>query len=132
MKFSEKLAKVIELVQQNRRYLNNILLDLHTGSQTVKNSEDLLRAVGELNAAYRHLKTAQAVWDQEDKLEQATFCIYKHLATAIVHIEEIDESTSLVYEAIGILSDGKIMACGACDADMDDSVVILTKEKQPS
>ena len=69
MKFSEKLAKVIELVQQNRRYLNNILLDLHTGSQTVKNSEDLLRAVGELNAAYRHLKTAQAVWDQDDKVE---------------------------------------------------------------
>lgn len=121
MKFSEKLGKVIELVQQNRRYLNNMLLDVHTGVLELQNSEDLLRAVGELNAAYRHLKTAQAVSDQEGKVEQAMFCVYKHLATAIVHIEEIDESTSLVYEAIGILSDGKIMACGACDADMDDS-----------
>ena len=121
MKFSEKLGKVIELVQQNRRYLNNILLDLHTGSQTVKNSEDLLRAVGELNAAYRHLKTAQAVWDQDDKVEQAMFCVYKHLATAIVQIEEIDGSTSLVYDVIDQLSDGKITACGACGADIDDS-----------
>ena len=121
MKFSEKLAKVIELVQQNRRYLNNILLDLHTGSQTIKNSEDLLRAVGELNAAYRHLKTAQAVWDQDDKVEQAMFCVYKHLATAIVQIEEIDGSTSLVYDVIDQLSDGKITACGACGADIDDS-----------
>ena len=121
MKFSEKLGKVIELVQQNRRYLNNILLDLHTGSQTVKNSEDLLRAVGELNAAYRHLKTAQAVWDQDDKVEQAMFCVYKHLATAIVQIEEIDGSTSLVYDVIDQLSDGKITACGACGADIDES-----------
>lgn len=121
MEFRDKLEKVIYLVQQNRRYLNNMLLDVHTGVLELKNSEDLLRAVGELNAAYRHLKTAQAVSDQDGKVEQAMFCVYKHLATAIVQIEEIDGSTSLVYDVIDQLSDGKITACGACGADIDDS-----------
>ena len=113
----EQITTVAEQVQQVRRWRNNQLIDSINGELEVYNLEDLVRLVGNLNATYQHLCSALTVEDSE----RALFCVYKHLATALVQSEEVDGNTSAIYSILGQLSNNKIQACGACDDDKEVS-----------
>lgn len=128
----KKINHVEELIQQNRRYLNNLLDSyvLVDGAEYlpagVPNPEDLARAVGNLNAAYEHVKTIEAArlghYDIEtgsDVIRKGWYCVLKHLVTALVQIEEIDESTATIYEILDLLTGGRIRACSACEDDSE-------------
>lgn len=111
----KKILDIAESVQQVRRYRNNQLLGAVSGEVDIYNLEDLVRLVGNLNAAYQHLCSALTV----DDSERALFCVYKHLATALIQSEEVDGQTKAIYDIFDELSGGKILACGACDDDKD-------------
>lgn len=118
---ANKLGSVIDLIQSQRRYLNNILADICVMPSGVEpifvdNLEDLVRAVGNMNAAYEHAKSMQ-ILDDEDEYRIGLFCLMKHLATALVQIEEVGLSTRMIYQIIKEVSGGRIKACGACEDD---------------
>lgn len=120
---ANKLEEIIDLIQTERRYLNNILADVCTMPQGVEpvfveNLEDLVRVVGNMNAAFEHAKAMQTLDDPDDR-KMGLFCLLKHLATALVQIEEVGLSTRMIYQIIKAVSGGRIKACGACE---DDSV----------
>ena len=120
-KNSFNLESVIDLIQTERRYLNNILADVCTMPEgveplSVDNPEDLVRAVGNMNAAYEHAKSMQTLDDAND-YKTGLFCLMKHLATALVQIEEVGLSTRMIYQIIKEVSGGRIKACGACEDD---------------
>lgn len=113
----ENIKRIAEHVQVVRRFRNNQLIDSINGEIEVYNLEDLVRLVGNLNATYQHLCSALTVEDSE----RALFCVYKHLATALVQSEEVDGNTTAIYSILGKLSNNKIQACGACDDDKEES-----------
>ena len=130
--FGRKINRIEELIQQNRRYLNNLLdsyvliNDEEYLPAELPNPEDLARAVGNLNAAYEHVKTIEAArlghYDIEtgsDVIRKGWYCVMKHLVTALVQIEEIDESTATIYEILDLLTGGRIRACSACEDDSE-------------
>lgn len=116
-----KLESIVDLIQTERRYLNNILADICVMPEGVEpvfvdNLEDLVRAVGNMNAAYEHAKAMQTL-DDADDYKIGLFCLMKHLATALVQIEEVGLSTRMIYQIIKEASGGRIKACGACEDD---------------
>lgn len=118
---TNNLGSIIDLIQSQRRYLNNILADvcvMPSGVEPifVDNLEDLVRAVGNMNAAYEHAKAMQ-ILDDVDEYRIGLFCLMKHLATALVQIEEVGLSTRMIYQIIKEVSGGRIKACGACEDD---------------
>lgn len=118
-----KLESIIDLIQTERRYLNDILADVCTMPKGVEpifvdNLEDLVRAVGNMNAAYEHAKAMQTL-DDPDDYKIGLFCLMKHLATALVQIEEVGLSTRMIYKTINEVSGGRIKACGACEDDSE-------------
>lgn len=122
-KNSFNLESIIDLIQTERRYLNNILADVCTMPEGVEplfvdNPEDLVRAVGNMNAAYEHAKSMQTL-DSADEYKTGLFCLMKHLATALVQIEEVGLSTRMIYQIIREASNGRIKACGACEDDSE-------------
>lgn len=126
-----KLESIIDLIQTQRRYLNDILADVCAMPKGVEpifvdNLEDLVRAVGNMNAAYEHAKAMQTL-DDPDDYKIGLFCLMKHLATALVQIEEVGLSTRMIYQIIKAASGGRIKACGACE---DDSAKIEYPDNQ--
>lgn len=120
---ANKLEEIIDLIQTERRYLNNILADVCTMPQGVEpvfveNLEDLVRVVGNMNAAFEHAKAMQTLDDPGDR-KMGLFCLLKHLATALVQIEEVGLSTRMIYQIIKEVSGGRIKACGACEDDSE-------------
>ena len=118
-----KLTEIIDLIQTERRYLNNILADICTMPEGVEpifveNLEDLVRVVGNMNAAFEHAKAMQTLDDPDDR-KMGLFCLLKHLATALVQIEEVGLSTRMIYKIIKEVSGGRIKACGACEDDSE-------------
>lgn len=118
---ASNLGSIIDLIQTQRRYLNDILADVCTmpsGIEPifVENLEDLVRAVGNMNAAYEHARAMQTL-DDADEYKIGLFCLMKHLATALVQIEEVGLSTRMIYQIIKEVSGGRIKACGACEDD---------------
>ena len=112
----DRIITIAANVQDIRRFRNNQLIDAVNGVQEIYNLEDLVRLVGNLNATYQHLCSALTVEDSE----RALFCVYKHLATALVQSEEVDGNTVAIYDILGELSNNKIQACGACDTDKEE------------
>lgn len=112
----DKIRSIADSVQQVRRFRNNQLIESINGHIEVYNLEDLVRLVGNLNATYQHLCSALTVEDSE----RALFCVYKHLATALVQSEEVDGNTTAIYDILGELSNNKVQACGACDEDKEE------------
>ena len=100
-------------VQMVRRWRNNQLVSAVNGEISIYNLEDLVRLVGNLNAAYEHICSAKAT----DDPSRAMFCVYKHLSTALVQSEEVDGNNTAIYDILSIMSGGKITACSACDDD---------------
>ena len=120
---ANKLVLIIDLIQTQRRYLNDMLADICALPEGVEpvfvdNLEDLVRAVGNMNAAYEHAKAMQTL-DDIDEYKVGLFCLMKHLSTALVQIEEVGLSTRMIYQIIKEVSGGRIKACGACEDDSE-------------
>lgn len=104
---------IADSIQMVRRWRNNQLVSAVYGDISIYNLEDLVRLVGNLNAAYEHICSAKAT----DDPSRAMFCVYKHLSTALVQSEEVDGNNTAIHDILSLMSGGKITACSACDDD---------------
>lgn len=102
---------LISKIQAYRRKANTDLLRALDEEDDPKNLEDLVRLVGNLNAALEHLTPSDSA--------TARFCVLKHLSTALIQSTEFYEESSAVAEMIAILSNNKIMPCSSCEDDME-------------
>lgn len=106
-----QLRVVADLIRQQRRYYNVLLNKVVAGEATEYNSEDLMRLVGTLEAAYNHALASIAS-------DGDIYCLLKHLSYAIILAGELDSpNVEALYEIIAIVSDGKIEPCEACKQD---------------
>lgn len=106
-----QLKIVADLIRGQRRYYNVLLNKVVAGTATEYNSEDLMRLVGTLEAAYNHALASIAS-------DGDIYCLLKHLSYAIILAGELDEpNVEPLYEIIAIISDGKIEPCEACKQD---------------
>ena len=104
----KSLLEVVALdIQAERRRRNNQLLQAVNGETEIYNLEDLLRLVGELNAAYNHC-VASIAGDGD------IYCLLKHLATAIVLAGEVDGDATAIYQMVATITNDKIQPCVAC------------------
>ena len=105
---TKELLEVVALdIQAERRRRNNQLLQAVNGKLDVYNLEDLMRLVGELNAAYNHC-VASIAGDGD------IYCLLKHLATAIVLAGEVDGDATAIYQMVATITNDKIQPCVAC------------------
>lgn len=110
-----QLKVVADLIRQQRRYYNVLLNKVVAGEATEYNSEDLMRLVGTLEAAYNHALASIAS-------DGDIYCLLKHLSYAIILVGELDNpNVEALYEIIAIISDGKIEPCEACKQDANNS-----------
>lgn len=110
-------SKVLELValdiQEERRRRNNQLLQAVQGELEIYNLEDLMRLVGELNAAYNHCVASIAG-------DGNIYCLLKHLATSVVLAGEVDGDANAIYQMIAVITNNKIQPCKACKDEMEN------------
>lgn len=109
--------QILELVaveiQEERRRRNNQLLDLVEGRAEVYNGEDLMRLVGELNAAYNHCVASIAG-------DGNIYCLLKHISTAIILAGEVDGDASALYQIMAALTNNKVQPCKACMDEIEE------------
>ena len=109
-KFNQ-LSYAADLIRNERRKYNKLLRDVVEGKDTEYNSEDLMRLVGTLEAAWNHAQAALAS-------DGDIYCLLKHLSYAIILVCELDApQVEPLYEILAIVSDGKIEPCEACKQD---------------
>lgn len=99
-------------IQEERRRRNNQLLQAVQGELEIYNLEDLMRLVGELNAAYNHCVASIAG-------DGNIYCLLKHLATSIVLAGEVDGDAAAIYQIVAALTNNKIQPCKACADEME-------------
>lgn len=105
---TKELLEIVALdIQEERRRRNNQLLQAVKGELDIYNLEDLMRLVGELNAAYNHC-VASAAGDGD------IYCLLKHLATSVVLAGEVDGDAAAIYQIIATVTNDKIQPCKAC------------------
>lgn len=110
---TKELLEVVALdIQEERRRRNNQLLSYVKGDEDIYNGEDLLRLVGELNAAYNHC-VASIAGDGD------IYCLLKHLATAITLAGEVDGDATAIYQIVATVTNDKIQPCKACKEEED-------------
>lgn len=104
------LELISEQIQEERRRRNAQLQEFVEGKSEVYNAEDLMRLVGELNAAYNHC-VASLAGDGD------IYCLLKHLSTSVILSGEVDGDATAIYQMLSALTDGKIEPCSACKED---------------
>lgn len=109
----ETLELVAVEIQEERRRRNNQLLDLVEGRAEVYNGEDLMRLVGELNAAYNHCVASIAG-------DGNIYCLLKHISTAIILAGEVDGDASALYQMMAALTNNKVQPCKACMDEIEE------------
>lgn len=110
------LESAADLIRQERRKYNKLLHESVTGKHQEYNTEDLMRLVGTLEAAYNH--TLAAIAGSGD-----IYCILKHISYAIVLVGELDKpNLTKLYNILGIVSGGVIKPCLACQQDIEEVV----------
>lgn len=109
----ETLELVAVEIQEERRRRNNQLLDLVEGRAEVYNGEDLMRLVGELNAAYNHCVASIAG-------DGNIYCLLKHISTAIILAGEVDGDASALYQIMAALTNNKVQPCKACMDEIEE------------
>lgn len=103
------VSQIKDDVQRERREINKLLFALAIGEEEHENAEDIMRAVGELNATYNHI-----VAIENDIEDISWYCVLKHISTAVVLYGEIGRSTKVLYGILELISDGRITSCKAC------------------
>ena len=110
---TKELLEVVALdIQAERRRRNNQLLSYVRGEEEIYNGEDLLRLVGELNAAYNHC-VASIAGDGD------IYCLLKHLATSITLAGEVDGDATAIYQIVATITNDKVQPCKACKEEED-------------
>lgn len=102
-----QLKTAAELIRTERRKYNNLLKKVVEGAEEY-NSEDLMRLVGTLEAAYNHA-LASPVSDGD------VYCLLKHISYAIILCGELEQpDVEPLYDILAIITDGRVEACAAC------------------
>lgn len=94
-------------IQEERRRRNNQLLQAVRGEIEIYNLEDLMRLVGDLEAAYNHC-IASIAGDGD------IYCLLKHIAYAIILAGEVDGDATSLYQIMAAITGDKIQPCAAC------------------
>lgn len=101
-------------IRQQRRYYNDILIDVINGESEEYNAEDLMRLVGTLEAAFNHCLASVAS-------DNDIYCTIKHLSYAIILVGEMNHpDVEPLYDILSIVTNGKLEACSACKQDRDN------------
>lgn len=108
----DRLMAAAEMIRTERRKYNRLLNDIVTGKQTANdNTEDIMRLVGTLEAAYNHCLASIAA-------DADVYCLIKHLSYAIILAGEMDApDVEALYDILAVVSNGRIEACMACKQD---------------
>lgn len=102
-----RLKTVVELIRAERRKYNNLLKKVVEGAKEY-NSEDLMRLVGTLEAAYNHALAALAS-DGDD------YCLLKHIPYAIILAGELEKpDLEPLYNILAIITNGTVEPCQSC------------------
>lgn len=102
-----QLKTVSEMLREERRKYNNLLKEVVEGKAEY-NSEDLMRLVGTLEAAYNHCLASIAS-------DGDIYCLLKHLSYAIILVGELESpNVEPLYDMIAIVTNGRVEACAAC------------------
>lgn len=104
-----RLQTAADMIREERRKYNRLLYDVVLGKHVIQdNSEDLMRLVGTLEAAYNHALAAIAS-------DGDVYCLLKHISYAIILAGEMDEpDVESLYDIIAVITDGKIEPCSSC------------------
>lgn len=106
-----RLKTAAEMLRDERRKYNNLLKEVVEGGAEEYNSEDLMRLVGTLEAAYNHALAAIAS-------DGDIYCLLKHVAYAIILVGELDgPDVEPLYTVMTIITNGRIEPCKACRDD---------------
>lgn len=108
----ETLELVALDIQEERRRRNNQLLQAVQGEIEIYNLEDLMRLVGDLEAAYNHC-IASLAGDGD------IYCLLKHIAYAIILAGEVDGDATALYQIMATITDQKIQPCDSCKGEED-------------
>lgn len=100
-------------IQEERRRRNNQLLQAVKGEVEIYNLEDLMRLVGDLEAAYNHC-IASIAGDGD------IYCLLKHIAYAIILAGEVDGDAATLYQIMATVTEEKIQPCEACKQEETD------------
>ena len=110
----DRLTTASELIRLERRKYNNILKEVVGGSKSEYNTEDLMRLVGTLEAAYNHCLASIAA-------DGDVYCVLKHMSYAIILVGELNiPDVSPLYEIITIISNGAIEPCESCKREEEN------------
>lgn len=113
----EKLTQIkaaAEMIREERRKYNNMLKDVVNGNATEYNSEDLMRLVGTLEAAYNHALASVAS-------DGDVYCLLKHISYAIILVGELDNAdVEPLYDILAIITNGKVEPCASCKREEDN------------
>lgn len=105
-----RLANAADLIRDERRKYNNLLKEVVEGREEY-NSEDLMRLVGTLEAAYNHALASIAS-------DGDIYCLLKHISYAIILAGELQEAdVEPLYTIMTIITNGRIEPCKACKDD---------------
>lgn len=103
-----RLKTAAEMLRDERRKYNNLLKEVVEGGAEEYNSEDLMRLVGTLEAAYNHALAAIAS-------DGDIYCLLKHVAYAIILVGELDgPDVEPLYTVMTIITNGRIEPCASC------------------
>lgn len=102
-----RLKTAAELIRDERRKYNNLLKEVVEGREEY-NSEDLMRLVGTLEAAYNHALASIAS-------DGDIYCLLKHISYAIILAGELQEAdVEPLYTIMTIITNARIEPCSAC------------------
>lgn len=102
-----RLKTAADLIRDERRKYNNLLKEVVEGREEY-NSEDLMRLVGTLEAAYNHALASIAS-------DGDIYCLLKHISYAIILAGELQEAdVEPLYTIMTIITNGRIEPCAAC------------------
>ena len=105
-----RLKTASELIREERRKYNKLLVEVVEGREEY-NSEDLMRLVGTLEAAYNHALASIAS-------DGDVYCLVKHLSYAIILVGELEKpDVQPLYDILAIITDGRVEPCSACKQD---------------
>ena len=104
----DALKTAAEMLREERRKYNNLLKKVVAGDAEEYNSEDLMRLVGTLEAAYNHALASIAS-------DGDIYCLVKHVSYAIILIGELDSpDVETMYDIMAIITNGKVEPCESC------------------
>jgi len=105
-----RLKTAAEMLREERRKYNNLLKEVVAGKEEY-NSEDLMRLVGTLEAAYNHALASVAS-------DGDIYCLLKHVSYAIILVGELEKpDVQPLYDILAIITAGRVEPCSACKQD---------------